>query len=308
MLAFNPLSDFSSKNPKATLSDQQAFHKEYMTSTEAMQILGISRAGFLYGRRSGKLPEPLASINGRLIVWKRNEIIGPLLAWKQARKTSGLVLTTRSIEAPSAGHQAHLARTLSLPGSQPAATMDFHKFAIAIADDLKRVAKSLPNEKLPKEEQVRSCLYAELRPESEAVCVERGYASHESQSTIEVDLWVRHATGTDYWIEIKRFWHVSAPGWVHKPDEQLKNWRADLDKLAKVSLEDNRIFVLVGFLTIDPGIDLLTIKDGAIHRMNHLYPSFRCHHSIFPFEWRDSPVRSVSISVWKWRRGEAITQ
>ena len=83
-----PPADMAHKKVEATLSDQQAFNEEYMTSTEAMQLLGISRAGFLYGRRSGKLPEPISLNEGRLIVWKRGEVMGPLLAWKQVRKVS----------------------------------------------------------------------------------------------------------------------------------------------------------------------------------------------------------------------------
>ena len=63
---------------------QEQFDSEYMTASEAMQFLGISRAGFLYGRRVGKLPTPIVLNEGRLFMWKRAEAMGPLQIWKQA--------------------------------------------------------------------------------------------------------------------------------------------------------------------------------------------------------------------------------
>lgn len=184
--------------------------------------------------------------------------------------------------------------------------MNFNELAIAVRNDLKKVAENYPNEKLPKEEQVRCCLYSELSSEFEVVCVERGYGSVDCKSRIEVDLWARHSTGTEWWVEVKRFWHISANGWVHKPDEQLRNWQADLDKLAQVPQDENRVFILIGFLKFEAGSDLSSIHDGAIHRMNQFHPTHRCHHVVFPFLWRNSPVRSLCVTIWKWGRGEAI--
>lgn len=63
---------------------QEQFDSEYITASEAMQFLGISRPGFLYGRRTGKLPEPIVLNGGRLFVWKRAEAAAPLQAWKSA--------------------------------------------------------------------------------------------------------------------------------------------------------------------------------------------------------------------------------
>lgn len=60
------------------------FDSEYITASEAMQFLGITRPGFLYGRRIGKLPEPIVLNEGRLFVWRREEAMPPLRAWKDA--------------------------------------------------------------------------------------------------------------------------------------------------------------------------------------------------------------------------------
>lgn len=68
--------------PPVTL--QQQFDQEYMTSSEAMHFLGISRAGFLYGRRAQKLPDPIVLNDGRLLIWKRQEVVPMLHQWKAA--------------------------------------------------------------------------------------------------------------------------------------------------------------------------------------------------------------------------------
>jgi hypothetical protein len=186
------------------------------------------------------------------------------------------------------------------------AHMDYEKIAVAIAEDLRKVSRSLPNERLPKEEQIRSCMYAELRPLFEVVCVERGYSPIDSKSSIEIDICARDRTGQRYWIEIKRCWHVSGRGWVHKPDEQLCTWQADIDKLAKVSTEDVRVFVLVGCLAADPMSNPLAIQSGVLKRMTDFYPTQLRHYSIVPFTWRESPISHLSIAMWEWKRGEAI--
>lgn len=72
-----------------------------------------------------------------------------------------------------------------------------------IFGDLQVVEKSLPNERLPKEEQIRSRLYASLLEECEAVCVERGYNSIDDQSLVECDLWAKDTEGRESWIELK---------------------------------------------------------------------------------------------------------
>jgi predicted DNA-binding transcriptional regulator AlpA len=65
-------------------TSQTKFDSEYITASEAMQFLGITRAAFLYGRRTGKVPEPIVLNEGRLFMWKRAEINGPLRVWKEA--------------------------------------------------------------------------------------------------------------------------------------------------------------------------------------------------------------------------------
>lgn len=64
---------------------QSQFDKKYITAAEITKELGISRAGFLYGRRSGKLPEPVVASEGRLLMWERTpEILAMIANWKEA--------------------------------------------------------------------------------------------------------------------------------------------------------------------------------------------------------------------------------
>jgi len=64
---------------------QMDFDARYITAAEITKELGISRAGFLYGRRAGKLPEPIVTAEGRLMMWERTpEILAMVAEWKQA--------------------------------------------------------------------------------------------------------------------------------------------------------------------------------------------------------------------------------
>jgi hypothetical protein len=70
----------------STISSQTAFDKRYITSSEIIKELGISRPGFFYGRKNGKLPtEPIIANDGRLMMWERTpEIIAAIADWKEA--------------------------------------------------------------------------------------------------------------------------------------------------------------------------------------------------------------------------------
>ena len=69
-----------------TLSSQRTFDKQYITAAEITKELGISRAGFLYGRRHGKLgAEPVITAGGRLVMWERTtELTTAIAFWKEA--------------------------------------------------------------------------------------------------------------------------------------------------------------------------------------------------------------------------------
>lgn len=69
----------------STNINQQEFNRTYISAAEITKELGISRAGFLYGRRSGKLPEPIVANEGHLVMWPRTpEILAMVASWKEA--------------------------------------------------------------------------------------------------------------------------------------------------------------------------------------------------------------------------------
>ncbi len=72
--------------------------------------------------------------------------------------------------------------------------------------DLALVDSSEPNERLPKEEQIRCSIYAFIRPLYDVVCAERGYGSIDDGSRVECDLWAYSKGSAAVWIEFKRCW------------------------------------------------------------------------------------------------------
>lgn len=63
----------------------ESFTEKFITSSEMMEFLQISRAGFLYGRRSGKIKAtPIIINDGRLLIWERKLVEEDLRVWKAA--------------------------------------------------------------------------------------------------------------------------------------------------------------------------------------------------------------------------------
>jgi hypothetical protein len=61
---------------------QSHFNATYITSAQIIKELKISRAAFLYARRSGKLPGEIVVNDGRLYLWEKEQIQAYLDAWK----------------------------------------------------------------------------------------------------------------------------------------------------------------------------------------------------------------------------------
>lgn len=70
---------------KTNSEAQQEFDKKYITASEVMDILQISRAGFLYQRRMGKLPNAILVNDGRVVIWLRAEIESIVEQWRKKR-------------------------------------------------------------------------------------------------------------------------------------------------------------------------------------------------------------------------------
>ena len=81
--------------------------------------------------------------------------------------------------------------------------MDVVRIVDTVLEDLSLVATSGPNERLPKEEQVRCCIYAAIRPLFRVVCAERGYGSIDDRSRTECDLWAFSPGQVPVWLRIQ---------------------------------------------------------------------------------------------------------
>lgn len=60
---------------------QREFDERYITSSEIMQSMGVTRTTILLARRTGKLPEPI-DVQGKIFIWERAKVQPYLDAWK----------------------------------------------------------------------------------------------------------------------------------------------------------------------------------------------------------------------------------
>jgi hypothetical protein len=69
---------------KSTESAAQAlFEATYVTASQIMRELGISRSALLYARKRGVLPDPIIINEGRLYIWQRKDVQANINAWKR---------------------------------------------------------------------------------------------------------------------------------------------------------------------------------------------------------------------------------
>jgi hypothetical protein len=69
----------------ATPNDaQREFDAKYITASEIMKDLGITRPALAYARTNNKLPAPIVLNDGTLFVWERQTVQPYLDLWKQA--------------------------------------------------------------------------------------------------------------------------------------------------------------------------------------------------------------------------------
>lgn len=60
---------------------QRQFNEQYITSSEIMDRLDVTRTTILAARRTGKLPDPI-DIQGKIFIWERAKVTPYLEAWK----------------------------------------------------------------------------------------------------------------------------------------------------------------------------------------------------------------------------------
>jgi hypothetical protein len=186
--------------------------------------------------------------------------------------------------------------------------MNIAEIVSQVLDDLATVATTTPNERLPKEEQLRCSVYAAMRPHFKVVCVERGYASIDEGSRTECDLWAHSPGKAPVWLEFKRCWFIkSVKGWNNKPPEQLACWQSDRNKLRRLPVESERYFLLVGCFDFDPLDDDASQYSRVIQNIRGFHAAHLVHRASRPFTWRPNDgISWVGAWVWRWASGAVV--
>jgi hypothetical protein len=183
--------------------------------------------------------------------------------------------------------------------------MDAAAIVEAFLTDLALVATSGPNERLPKEEQMRCSIYVAMRPQFQVVCAERGYGSIDDKSRTECDLWATAEGHASVWLEFKKCW--SASGWNNKPPEQLGDWEADLAKLRGVPTSSQRYFLLVGFFDFDPLDTVEAAHSRVVGNIRVFHAAHQVHSTSRRFTWRAGDgISWAGAWVWHWDVGAVI--
>lgn len=60
---------------------ERDFHSEWITTSEILNYLGISRTSLFAARKTGKLPDGI-NLDGKTFVWRRKAVTPYLRAWK----------------------------------------------------------------------------------------------------------------------------------------------------------------------------------------------------------------------------------
>lgn len=181
--------------------------------------------------------------------------------------------------------------------------MNFTKIAKGILKDLRAISESGPNERLPKEEQIRCHIYSELIFEYPVVAVEKGYGSIDHALKKECDLWCRDEDGIETWIEIKRCWY--GRGFNVKTRYQVADWKKDIEKLASCPKSSNRVFVLVALSEIDPNKH----QEQPPHMLSEIcsfYPDRLWGGEGGSLSWRESSLGYAKVYFWLWPKGVCL--
>lgn len=67
---------------------QKEFDKNYITSTEIAEEVGVSRPSVLNARRRGVLPDPISVGDDRIYIWDRQRARPHIDNWKMQREAT----------------------------------------------------------------------------------------------------------------------------------------------------------------------------------------------------------------------------
>ena len=177
-----------------------------------------------------------------------------------------------------------------------------------IFNDLKYDLQSInssANERLIKEEQVRSSIFSSLRKQGFYVAAERNYNNH---SEIECDLVFWKDGESESWMEIKtsRYSEVKDKRqldknkkntWNNNPKEQFNSWKKDLQKLKNQNKKNiSKFFVLIEQCNENSLYDKIISENK--YENSEMLQELKQDNFEFELVWRKAPVNKCIIRIF----------
>ncbi|SDR81685.1 hypothetical protein [Christiangramia echinicola] len=181
-----------------------------------------------------------------------------------------------------------------------------------IFQDLKFDLQSISikaNERLLKEEQIRSSIYCSLRNQGYIVAAERNY---EKNSEVECDLvfWRNSKPESESWMEIKTARYSKAKDDVRKLDKfgknswnngekgQFNSWKKDIQKFNLLNnIEVEKYFVLVEQCFDDSLFDKMNSQN--LYEIKQLFGELKYNKIEFELKWNKAPVNKCIVRIFE---------
>lgn len=171
--------------------------------------------------------------------------------------------------------------------------------------DLQAV-NSRANERLLKEEQIRSSIYCSLRNQGYIVAAERNY---DKNSEAECDLVFWKNSKVESWMEIKTARYSKAlneprrldkngkDSWNNGEKGQFISWKKDIEKFYLLKNRDvEKYFVLVEQCYNESLFDKLFSEDR--YEMKQLFQKFEYKKIEFKLIWNKAPVNKCIVRIF----------
>ena len=182
--------------------------------------------------------------------------------------------------------------------------MDIEKIFQDLKFDLQSINRRA-NERLLKEEQIRSSIYCSLRNQGYIVAAERNY---DKNSEVECNLVFWGNSKPESWMEIKTARYSKAndirkldkngkDSWNNGEKGQFISWKRDIKKFDLLkNNEVEKYFVLVEQCFDESLFDKLISQDR--YEMKNLFEKFEFKKIEFELNWKKAPVNKCIVRIF----------
>ena len=182
--------------------------------------------------------------------------------------------------------------------------------------DLQSISKKA-NERLLKEEQIRSSIYCSLRNQDYIVAAERNY---EKNSEVECDLvfWRNSNPESESWMEIKTARYSKAKDDIRKLDKfgrnswnngekgQFNSWKKDIQKFNLLdNIDVEKYFVLVEQCFEDSLFDKMYSQN--LYDIKQLFGELEYKKIEFELKWNKAPVNKCIVRIFELKNYKKTT-